>query len=786
MSDNTPIIVGVGQLSEQVPENLHNASSHADIAAKAAQRALDDTGCGGLAEQIDTIVGVRIFADSSPAWSCPFGSPNNFPRAVASRLGSNPALAVYATVGGQTPQALVSEFSEKLYVGDCELVLLVGGEAIANIKAASRAQVHLDWSENVSGSLEDRGLTDGDHLTTSIEFQHQVVQPMQFYGFMEQARRAQQGDAIGSYRKNMGETFSLFSQVAAQHPHSQFPRAYEVDELIEPSEHNRMLVSPYTKNLVAKDSVNQAAAVLLTTVGKAKSLGIAEDKWVYLHGYASTKERTLLERPDIGHSKAMEQSLLGALAFAGKEPNQLAHLDIYSCFPIVVNEAKDILGVKEGDTRALTQTGGLPYFGGPGNNYSTHGLVSLVESLRNDPGSYGLLYANGGWMSKHAAGIYSTRRAEQPWQSCDSSGLQAVVDADPVTEIDHRPFGEAVLESYLINYAGGKPSNSVVIGRLKSNGKRFLARNALEDSETLTHTLSDEMLGSTIFVEADPRENRYAFSAATLQVFTSPVIDYFEDRYEFCVVERVNRVLKVTINRPEVRNALNPAANQELENIFNAYEKDKDLWVAILTGAGEEAFCAGNDLKAMASREPFWVPQTGFAGLTARTGRCKPVIAAINGAALGGGLEIALACDIVVAADHAVLGLPEVRMGLFAGAGGIQRISRQIGLKKAMEMLLTGVPVTAADALDLGLVNYVVPATDLAEKAVELAESICQSAPVAVRSTMQLLNETAVFASTEDAVTYPHRVFDNLINSEDFYEGSEAFAAKRKPRWTGR
>ncbi|NKI18701.1 acetyl-CoA acetyltransferase [Spongiibacter sp. KMU-166] len=752
----------------------------------AAKRALADCEYIGIAEHIDTIVGVRIFADSSPAWSSPFGSPDNFPRAVGRRLGITPKDAIYATVGGQTPQALVGEFSEKLHKGSCEAVLLVGGEVMANIKAASRQGVKLNWSENIEGSLEDRGLTDGDHLATSIEFEHQLLQPMQFYGFMEQARRADLGEDISEYRKEMGNTFAKLSQIAANNPHAQFPQAYTPNELTEPNDKNRMIVSPFTRNLVAKDSVNQAAAVVLTTVGKAKSLGIPESKWVYLHGYSNTKERTLLERPRIGYSKGMEQSLLGALAAAGKQTQDIQHFDIYSCFPVVVHQARDILGIAANDPRPLSQTGGLPYFGGPGNNYSTHGLVSLVESLRKEPGSYGLLYANGGWMSKHAAGIYSTTPPSEAWQPAPSTHLQANVDAEAPIEMEAKPSGEAVLESYIINYFKGQPLNSVVIGKLKSNGKRFYALNAFEDSETLARTLSDKMLGSTIFVEADPRGNRYAYSRETLQQYLPPVIDEFQEDYQYCRVERIGKVLKVTINRPEVRNALNPAANQELENIFNAYEKDKNLWVAILTGAGSEAFSAGNDLKAMASGEPFWVPKTGFAGLTARPNRVKPIIAAVNGSALGGGLEIALACDIIVSANHAIFGLPEVKVGLFAGMGGIQRLTRQIGLKKAMEMLLTGKSVTADEASELGLVNHVVAKEALDEHAMNLAELICDSAPVAVRSTMQLLNETAGFASIDDAVTQPHRVFDNLLNSEDFFEGSKAFAEKRKPRWTGR
>lgn len=786
IDNNTPILVGVGQITEAVPEDLTTASSHADLAAQAAKLALQDAGGEALADHIDTIVGVRTFANSTPTYACPFGDSNNFPRSVGNRIGANPKQAIYEIVGGQSPQKLVGEFFEKLHAGDTEMVLLAGGEVMANIKVASKQKVKLDWRETVDGQLEDRGMTDGEHLITRLEFEHKLMQPIQFYGLMEQARRGDKQQDLENYSKDMGECFSKLSQVAANNPLSVNQQAYDCDTLITPTDDNKMLTSPYTKHLVAKDGVNQAAALLLTTVGKAKQLGIDEKQWVYLHGYADTKERVLLKRNKIGHSKAMEQALLGSLEAAGKTTADLAHMDIYSCFPIVVNEAKDILNIANDDPRPLTQTGGLAFFGGPGNNYTMHGIAALVETLRADPGSYGLAYGNGGWMSKHSAGIYSTTPPENGWQACDSSSLQAVVNADPQPKIDYEPEGEAVLEAYTVNYFQGKPLNSVVIGRLKHNQKRFYASNPFFDQETLNETVKGDVLGKTIYVQPDPKGNRYAYSQTQVETFAPEIVDTFQDSYEFCQVERQGPILTVTMNRPKARNALHPPANQELENIFNAYEKDKSLWVAIITGAEDQSFSAGNDLKYMASGQEMWVPKTGFAGLTSRTNRTKPVIAAVNGLALGGGLEIAMACDLIVAADHAKFGLPEVKVGLFAGAGGVQRLSRQIGVKNAMEMMLTGEPVDCDKALSLGLINYAVPAEEVMSKAIDLANLITQVSPMSVRSSMQLLNETSRLASTDDAVTYPHTVFDNLLNSEDFFEGSAAFAQKRAPRWTGR
>ncbi len=785
--DNTPIIIGVGQFTQQIPEDLQSCMSHYELAAEASHNAIADSGSSAdLASCIDTVVGVRIFADSTPVGGCPFGSSNNFPRSVANRVGANPERAIYESIGGQSPQKLVGEYFEKLNAGECEMVLLTGGEAMANIKVAGKQKVKLDWREEVEGSLDDRGRFDGFHIVTRMEFEHKLMQPAQFYGLMEQARRGELGMDEASYNSAMAKDFSKLSEVAASNPYSMNQEFYSEADLLDSSDANPMICSPYRKHMVAKDGVNQGAALLLTTVGKAKSLGVPEDKWVYLHGYADTKERVLLKREKLGRSKAMEWALKGALSSAGKDSNDIDLFDIYSCFPIVVSEARDILDIAEDDPRSLTQTGGLAFFGGAGNNYTMHGIASLVENLRSKPSSYGMAYGNGGWMSKHSVGVYSTEAPASDWQASDNQTWQALVENSPEVEAEVAPQGEAVLEAYTINCFKGNPLNSVVIGRLKDSGKRFYATNPFFDADTLQETLKGDKLGTTIYVEADPKGNRYAYSEQKLAEFSPQPVSEFQEAYEFNKVEHDGHILKVTMNRPEARNALHPPANQELEDIFNAFEADDELWVAIITAEGDASFSAGNDLKYMASGQEFWIPKTGFAGLTSRVNRTKPIIAAVNGLALGGGLEIAMAADMIVAVDHAQFGLPEVKVGLFAGAGGVQRLGRQIGTKKAMEMMLTGDPINAQDALEAGLINYMVSPDQLLAKAEELANKITAVSPVSVRASMQLYNESSKVASTDDAVTMPHTVFDNLLNSEDFFEGSTAFAQKRKPKWRGR
>ena len=255
---------------------------------------------------------------------------------------------------------------------------------------------------------------------------------------------------------------------------------------------------------------------------------------------------------------------------------------------------------------------------------------------------------------------------------------------------------------------------------------------------------------------------------------------------EFCSVERDGHLTVVTINRPEVMNSLHPPANRELAEVFDAFEADPDQWVAIITGAGDRAFSAGNDLKYQATGgDMSGQPEAGFAGLTARYDLVKPVIAAVNGVAMGGGFEIALACDIIIAAENAVFALPEPRVGLAALAGGIHRLPRQIGLKQAMGMLLTGRRVPAPEAKELGIVNEVVPEGEALAGAKRWAEQILECAPLSVRASKEGAMKGMAHPDVRGAQDGKYEQLRLMVKSQDFIEGPKAFAEKRKPNWTG-
>ena len=254
---------------------------------------------------------------------------------------------------------------------------------------------------------------------------------------------------------------------------------------------------------------------------------------------------------------------------------------------------------------------------------------------------------------------------------------------------------------------------------------------------------------------------------------------------EFVRYEKRNRIAYITINRPEVMNALHPPANEELSRVWDDFATDDATWVAILTGAGDRAFSAGNDLKWTATHGMPRMPKGGFGGIVFRDDIWKPLIAAVNGVALGGGLEIALACDIVVAAENARLGLPEPRVGLMAAAGGVHRLPRHVPLKLAMGMILTGRHVPAAEAFRIGLVNAVLPQADLLPHCEKVAGEMLAKGPIALRFAMDAAIR-GLETDLDHGLTQESVAFGLLSATEDMREGLKAFLEKRKPRFTGK
>ncbi|MDP9792978.1 acetyl-CoA C-acetyltransferase [Catenuloplanes nepalensis] len=785
LDPRTPVVVGVGQASERLGDADYRRRSPVDLAADAALEALADTGAdtAAVVPAIDTVAGIRQFEISVPGARAPLGRSDNFPRSVAGRIGAAPRRAVLDVGGGQGPQHLVNEFAATIAAGGAEVALLFGSEAISTIEKFARVDDKPDFTEHADGDLEDRG-----YGLRGMSSRHQAAHGMTDaptqYSMIENARRARLKLSREEYAAAMGQLFAPFTRVAAANPHAAAPVERSAEELVTVTEANRIIAEPYTRYVVAREKVNQGAAVLIMSVAAARRLGVPVEKWVFLAGHADLRERDLIERADLSSSPAAVTAARHALEVAGIGVDDLTTIDLYSCFPAPVFNITDAFGLSPDDPRGLTLTGGLPFFGGAGNNYSMHAIADTVQRARQAPGSYGFVGANGGIMSKYSTGVYTT--TPRPWAADRSADLQAEIDAWPAPAEARQADGWATIETYTIKHGRDGTRTGIVIGRLEADGRRFVARGDDRDTGLLELLGAGEPAGARVYARSFGFGNRVTTTEAAMNALFPIEPAVLRDRYEHVLVRRDGHLLEVTINRPDARNSLHPMANDELDHVFDAYFADEDLWVAILTGAGEKAFSAGNDLIYSGSGKPMWVPKNGFAGLTGRRRMTKPVIAAVNGFAMGGGCEIALACHLVVADATARFALSEVKIGLVAGAGGVVRLPRTVPQKLATEMILTGRRLSADEALSHGLVNRVTPAGEALRGARELAAEILDSSPTSVRVSLQMMEETCGIPDVVDAVTHHSKALDELLVSEDAAEGPRAFAQKRRPVWRNR
>lgn len=499
IADSTPVIIGVGQYSERVGEPGYAALSYMDLGGRALAAAIADScASGSVADAIDTIAAIRAFEMSRPDRVPPFGAASNVPRALAQRVGANPARAILTTTGGQTNQQLVGEFASAIAAGTSQCAVIVGSEAISTVLALSAKGEKPDWSEDVAGEFEDQGFG-VEELLEPVLFAHGANGAIPLYALAENARRAKLGMGLDDYRHEIGKLFAPFTRVAAANPHSAAPVERSAEELATITDRNRIVAEPYPRMTVARDQVNQAAAIIIASAGLARALGVPEDRWVHIHAVTAATELKLSERPDLSASPASLASVDAALARAGKAMADMRYIDFYSCFAIPVFNQCDHFGLAVDDPRGLTLTGGLPFFGGAGNNYSAHAIAEAVQRVRGDRGSFALVGANGGWMSKYATGIYSTAPAD--WRANDRfAKLPKATDAVAVSTA---PFDVATVETYTINRSP-KGDAAIFIGR-NATGERVCGNADLADPATAAAFEGGAPFGARLAAVRDER-----------------------------------------------------------------------------------------------------------------------------------------------------------------------------------------------------------------------------------------------------------------------------------------
>lgn len=498
----TPILVGSGQITDTTGQPS-SERSRVTFCVEAANAALEDTrasvGGHALGHEIDAIAVMEFFSDISPRFASPFGRSSNPPISIANRLHAHPRQALYAHSGGNMPQYMVNRFAEEIARGETELALICGAELLRSTQNARKAGLKLDWNEDPGGGAPQR-IGDSRFGFSEEEARHELRAAIHFYPLIENAIRAGFRRDVPNHMQAMGRLFERLAQVAKENPLATRRKGYSANDLATISDDNRWICFPYPRLMNANAIIDQAAAVLMTSVGKAREWGIPQDRWVFLHGCADgTDTWVVSEREALDASPAIKGCARVALDMAGRKLDDVSAFDLYSCFPSAVEVAMKELQLADDDPRPISVTGGLPFFGGPGNNYVTHSIAEMMNVVRGKPGSFGMVTANGMYLTKHSAGLYSTEPTKGPWRREDPKKLQAELDRRPKRRVNPQPSGTGTIETYCVTYGKDAPEKAYILGRLDESGDRFVAM-AGNDPALLNDMLTREQLGRKVTV----------------------------------------------------------------------------------------------------------------------------------------------------------------------------------------------------------------------------------------------------------------------------------------------
>lgn len=502
-----PILVGCGQITQRERDPMR-ALSPMDLTVSAVKAASEDSGAGAaLLGALDTIVMIRSFSDTSWRFASPFGKYANPPRSLANRIGADAAKRlVYTHPGGNMPQWCVNRLFEMITRGEVEAAVIAGGEALATQKAAQRAKLALDWSEDPGGEPEIWGVA--KRGWSDMEDRHRMAGAIFAYPMIENGIRGHLKRTVPEHMMAMGKLFAGFAAVAAANPLADRRAGYSAEQIATVSDDNPYIGFPYTKLMNSNAFIDQAAALVLTSVAKARALGIPESKWVYLHGCADAYDHWYLsDRINFHSSPAMRIVAAETFEMAGMSLGDIRHIDLYSCFPSAVEIACQEMGIPTDDPRGLTVTGGLPYFGGPGNNYVTHSIAEMMNKVRANPGSNGLVTANGNYVTKQSAGIYSTTPPSKPFAPRDPAIYQARIDSAKGPQVEEAPAGRGRIETYTVMHERDGPAYSILFGRL-DDGRRFMA-NTPGEPALLADMVARDYLGASGTVSSSGGRNTF-------------------------------------------------------------------------------------------------------------------------------------------------------------------------------------------------------------------------------------------------------------------------------------
>ncbi len=514
LDPHTPVIVGVGQVTNRPDADgaaLADRPEPTGLMVDAVRAAVEDcdgSAAGGTAPTGRRLLGrIQSLRVADPL-SWPYVNPG---LPVAEALGIEPAQLMVTTTGGNSPQSLVNATSLAIGRGELDVAVVVGADCVYT-QAATRRHAErplLPWTVQPADTLRPMVFGNDRRGVTEAEEERGLDLPIHVFPLFENALRAEAGRSLDEHRHRLGELWSRFSEVASANPHAWLPEARTGPDIVTVSDTNRMIAYPYTKLLTANMQVDQGAALILCSVAAARAAGVPEDRWVFPWSGADADDHWFLShRLDFHSSPAIRLAGQAALGLAGTTVDEIGHVDLYSCFPSAVQIAASELGLPVDDPdRALTVTGGMTFGGGPGNNYGTHAVASMVKELRADPGSLGLVTGLGWYLSKHAVGVYGTEPVpDRPDAAALLDGTaveqaagfgwanpQAAVGALPQCSPDADASGEVTVETYSVAYERNGSPNRAVVACRTPEGRRSWA--SVTDPDQLDVLVSEEGCG---------------------------------------------------------------------------------------------------------------------------------------------------------------------------------------------------------------------------------------------------------------------------------------------------
>ncbi|MEM9037976.1 MAG: acetyl-CoA acetyltransferase [Actinomycetota bacterium] len=470
----TPVVIGVAQAVHR--EGVDGAVEAVQLMTDVVEGAFADAGAPSLASATTGVWVIR------GAWKYPDPA-----RIVADRIGATVARTGLSTDGGNTPQYLVNTACRHLLSGEHEVIAIVGAETIHSRRRARKAGVKI--ATTIQEGVEPDEVLGADvTMSADHEIAVGIEAPVNFYPIFESAIRAGRGESIAEHRDRISRLWEGFNRVAADNPYGWRRERLTWEQIREPDGGNRMVGFPYTKAMNSNWDLDQAAAIVLTTAERAEAAGVPRDRWVFPHaGTDGMDTAHVSNRGELDESPAIRHAGGRALELAGVGVDDLAHVDLYSCFPSAVQISATELGL--GQDRPLTVTGGLTFAGGPLNNYVTHSIATMIGRLREDAGEVGLCTANGGYITKHAMGVYST---EPPAEVFRYENAQPLIDAEPTRRavIDH--VGPGTIEAYTVMHEHDGPAAALAAVRTPDGGRAW---GRSEDAALMAAMCEDEHIG---------------------------------------------------------------------------------------------------------------------------------------------------------------------------------------------------------------------------------------------------------------------------------------------------